>query len=249
MLSTYAYAVECILLICQLVPQHTKLFDLLELANWLTLVRLPLAAMLWIAPGNATWVCSLLAAAAISDMLDGRLANMLRARRLQHGSDPEVIDRAQAVGAWLDPLCDKTFVVSTLAVVYVGFQTDTWMLIAIAARELILVPTALVYRLSLRLRRIFRFDFRAGVLGKLATVAQFSTILMLILGAPYLTPAVVVTATIGVAAAIMYLRKAVLIARWIATNEFVSSRWEETQRKFNQDRFQEYSPTNAPMLR
>jgi phosphatidylglycerophosphate synthase len=203
---------------------YSNLKRVLEPANWLTLVRLPLAALLWMDPGNTTWMLYLLAGAAVSDMLDGRVAKALRARRLELGDDDAAVVRSHALGAWLDPLCDKTFVLSTLAVIYVGLGTPLWMLFAVAARELVLVPCALVYHSSPSLRRSIRFDFRAGTLGKLATVAQFSAVVAIVANAPYLAGAAILTAILGLAAAVFYLRKAINMARWLASNEWVCAK-------------------------
>ena len=52
----------------------------LSLPNVLTLARVPLAGLLWIVPGNAVYVFTLGAIAAITDMLDGRVARALRHR-------------------------------------------------------------------------------------------------------------------------------------------------------------------------
>lgn len=197
----------------------------LEPANWLTLVRLPLAALLWVESGNTTWLLYMLVGAAISDMLDGRVAKALRRRRLEAGEDKESVDRSHALGAWLDPLCDKTFVLSMLAVIYVGLGTPLWIILAIATRELILVPFALAYRLWPDLRRAIRFDFRAGFLGKLATVVQFFAVVAIVEGFALAEGAVVLAAVLGGAAALFYLRRAICSARLLATNEAIHAKW------------------------
>lgn len=202
---------------------------MLEPANWLTVIRLPMAAALWIAPDSKSWIYLMLALAAVTDMLDGRVAAALRKRRLARGDDREAVGRSQAVGAWLDPLCDKTFILSALAAIYVCFELEPWMLAALAAREIVLVPFAVAYRLSTRLQHMFRFDFRAGYLGKLATVAQFTSMLWILLEQPQLGVVVSTTGIFGILAALYYLRKAVHMARWLTTNELAYSKWLELQ--------------------
>ena len=200
-----------------------------ELANWMTLVRLPLGAALWIRPRDMVWIFVVLSLAALSDMLDGRVAIALRTRRVERGDDLEVVGRSHAVGAWLDPLCDKTLVLSALLVVYVTSHPPVWMLFAIASRELLLIPCAIAYRASSTLRRTFRFDFRAGALGKLATVAQFGAIVGFLVETSQLIPIVIATGILGAAAALLYLRKAVRFARWLANNTVFYQQWHEMQ--------------------
>lgn len=148
----------------------------LSLPNVLTLVRIPLAALLWIVPGNAVYLFSLGALAAVTDMLDGRVARAVRARRIARGQATEGLGDAQAVGAWLDPLCDKIFVMSAVGSVYVGWHPPVVVLALICTRELLLVPLMLLYEVLGRYRQHQQLDFRAGPAGKLTTVAQFASI-------------------------------------------------------------------------
>ena len=72
-----------------------------DLPNLLTLLRVPLAALIWVAPANALWLLGLMVLAAVSDWADGFFAR-------RAGLSPE------GLGAWLDPLCDKLFILSVL---------------------------------------------------------------------------------------------------------------------------------------
>lgn len=208
---------------------HLLRHPVFEPANWLTLIRLPLAGALWIRPSEPLWILGILALAALSDMLDGRVAIALRTRRIERGDDLEDVGRSHATGAWLDPLCDKTLVLSALLVIYVSSHPPVWMLFVIASRELLLVPCAIAYRASRFLQRTFRFDFRAGYLGKLATVAQFVAIVGLLFETSQLIPIAIAAGIIGVAAALQYLHKAVRFARWLATNTVFYDQWHEMQ--------------------
>ena len=48
--------------------------ELGTLPNLLTLVRIPLAALIWLAPTNPAWLLGLMVGAAVSDFLDGWFA-------------------------------------------------------------------------------------------------------------------------------------------------------------------------------
>lgn len=178
------------------------------LPNALTLSRLPMAAAVWIAPTHAPSMIALMIAAAVTDVLDGRFARAIRRRRLERGEDPGRLADKGGVGAWLDPVCDKTFVLSLLLAVYVARQPAWWVVPAIATRELFLVPMALGYRLVPGLRARMRFDFRAGWTGKLATVAQFVAVAALIAAPDAAGALAVVAAVVGFAAFVHYAVRA-----------------------------------------
>lgn len=179
----------------------------LSLPNVLTLVRVPLAGLLWIVPGNAAYVFTLGAIAAITDMLDGRVARALRARRIARGQATEGLGEAHAVGAWLDPLCDKIFVMSAVGSVYVGWQPPVAVLGLICTRELLLVPLMLLYELLGRYIPHRQLDFRAGLAGKLTTVAQFASVAAVMLMPSMVWPLATLACIAGLATAIAYTRR------------------------------------------
>lgn len=183
---------------------HERIFTT---PNLLTLSRLPMAAAVWLAPHDARLVIPLMIAAAVTDLLDGRFARAIRESRLRRGQDPGQLAGAKGIGAWLDPACDKIFVVSLLAAVYVANRPELYIVILIGAREWFLAPLALVYRLSRKLREQTDFDLRAGWVGKLATAAQFASV-----GAIVLTPRLtlyfaIASAVLGVLATYIYTRR------------------------------------------
>jgi phosphatidylglycerophosphate synthase len=136
---------------------------LLTLANALTLARAPLAALIWVAPREPGWLLGIIALAGLSDVLDGRLARAARRRRLARGQDPGNIEAAEAIGAWLDPLLDKLFVLSVLVAVGTSYPVSPIHLALIAAREITLLPLAAAYLVArARARRVVHLDFRAG---------------------------------------------------------------------------------------
>jgi cardiolipin synthase (CMP-forming) len=177
------------------------------LAHLLTLSRLPLALAFWAVvsrPGPAFVVLGL---AAATDLIDGVIARWVMRRRQQAGQAPP-----SRLGEWLDPLCDKTFVVSALAAVTVHLQPPLWLPLALATRELILVPLAAVYRFTPLLRSRMRYRFRAGAMGKAATVVQFLAISALLLRHPLAPAAALVAALVGLLAALIYIRRGIRMA-------------------------------------
>jgi phosphatidylglycerophosphate synthase len=145
---------------------------LLTLPNLLSVSRLPLGGLFWVALAHGAEHAELpfgvLAAAAVTDVLDGWIAR-------RRGTDPA------GMGSWLDPICDKVFVGSVLAAIYVQRRVPLSLLALILTRELLQLPMALVYRTSATLRRWLRYDFRASLLGKAATVVQFLAVSALVL--------------------------------------------------------------------
>lgn len=164
----------------------------------LTLSRIPLAGLVWLAPGSPAFVLSMMAVAGLTDVLDGFLARRFKRR----AGTPDLRD----AGAWLDPLCDKVFIVSALAAVAWAIRPPLWTLPLIAARELLQIPlfTWLKRRGILR-----RFDFRAAAVGKLATVVQFAAVAAILLRHPAALPLAWAAGVVGAAAVIYYARRAV----------------------------------------
>lgn len=154
----------------------------LVLADALTLSRLPLAAALWIAPEERWALLGLVVTAGITDVLDGWAAR--RAARKAGLPGP-----AGGAGDWLDPLCDKTFVLSAMGVVWVTTPMPAWALLALLTREVLLAVLFLAWRIVPVLRRRVRLAVRAEVLGKTTTVLQFAALVALVLAwaaAPFL---------------------------------------------------------------
>ncbi|MDP1829115.1 MAG: CDP-alcohol phosphatidyltransferase family protein [Archangium sp.] len=143
-------------------PTTTRplLRELGTLPNLLTLLRVPLAALIWVAPANVTWLLVLMVVAAVSDWLDGFFARRSGAA-------------AESMGAWLDPLCDKTFIVSLLVAVWVAQQPPVWMALVASTREVVLLPLVIARFAVPRLRK-GGIPWRAMLLGKATTVAQFA---------------------------------------------------------------------------
>src|ERR1700749_5136055 len=99
---------------------------LVTLPNALSLARLPLGGLFWAAlargPQHAELPFAVLAAAAVTDVLDGWIAR-------RRGTDPA------GMGSWLDPICDKLFVGAVIVALYVERHTPLVLLALVVARE------------------------------------------------------------------------------------------------------------------
>ncbi len=174
--------------------------------NLITLTRLPLAALAWLRPLETAFVLALMALAAATDVLDGWLERRARARRGTPADPP-------GAGAWLDPLCDKVFVISVLASIASARGTPLWLVPLIAAREILQTAAALVWRIVPEVRTRLRFEFRAAVLGKAATIAQFCAIGAILVDHPDRELLAAATGAVGLTAGLFYVRRAWRAAR------------------------------------
>jgi cardiolipin synthase len=176
----------------------------LTLPNALSVARLPLGGLFWVAlargPEHPELPFGVLAAAAFTDVLDGWLAR-------RRGTNPA------GMGSWLDPICDKLFVGSVLTALYVQRRAPLALLAFILTRELLQLPMVLVYRTSATLRRWLRYDFRASLLGKGATVVQFLAVSALILNAAIAWSLALLAFALGLLALADYIRRAIVIGK------------------------------------
>src|SRR3954451_11541627 len=107
------------------------------LAHALTLSRIPIAAVFWLTYGNRPLSLALVVLAALTDALDGNVARWVKRRT----------GAVSTIGEWLDPLADKLFIIIVLGAIQTRDPVP-WALIAlIVARELVLIPLAMIYRL------------------------------------------------------------------------------------------------------
>lgn len=170
----------------------------LDAPNLLTLSRLGLAALVWVAPGSPGWVLSVMAVAGFTDVLDGWAARTLEAEGKRRRSE----------GAWLDPLCDKVFVLSSLAAVWTARQPPWVVLPLVATRELLQAPLVLAYHLVPALRRHGRYEFRAALLGKATTVFQFLAVAAILFAHPLTYAFALLAALSGALAVAVYVVRA-----------------------------------------
>ena len=161
-------------------------------ADWISLSRLPLGAAAWLRPDDPLYVLALMAVAGATDVLDGWVA-----RRM--GGDE--------AGIWLDPLCDKLFVVSTVAAIWFARTPPIELLPLLVSREIVQTATFALMAVVPRLRPRRGFDLRAAYVGKLATVLQFATVAAILFEHASQTPLAVVTGVVGLVAGAYYARR------------------------------------------
>ena len=182
-------------------------------ANLLSLARVPLGflfSLALVAPwGGPVVATAMLVLAGITDVLDGLFARRAEARR----TGGLARETPAGTGSWLDPICDKLFVTTVLVAIWFASHPSLSVLALILARELAQVPLSLIYIGIPALRRWLRYDFRASVFGKAATVLQFAAILALLWKSPAAPLMAVVSFVVGLVALGDYLRRAIRLGR------------------------------------
>jgi cardiolipin synthase len=126
--------------------------------NILTSLRIVAAPMAGVAilRGHLGVALALFVAASVTDGLDGLLARVLH--------------QQSRLGAFLDPLADKSLLLSCyVALAYVG-KAPAWLIATIVVRDVLIVSA--VYLIYLR---IGRFTMAPSLPGKLTTFLQMAT--------------------------------------------------------------------------
>ena len=148
--------------------------------------------------GRPIAALAILAVAAVSDMLDGWLA-----RR-----DPHHV----CLGEWLDPVCDKFFIIAVMAGLYLSQHPSLKTLLPILTREAAILVLFLIHRLVPSLRGI-RYDYQAHALGKATTAAQFLAAAALVFAYPAAGYLAALCAVLGLLCAGVYARRGHAMAR------------------------------------
>ncbi|MCW9035755.1 MAG: CDP-alcohol phosphatidyltransferase family protein [Rhodospirillales bacterium] len=109
-----------------------------NIPNLITVVRIfAVPYVVWLMLQNnffvAFWV---FIAAGISDALDGYLAKVLNAR--------------SKLGGYLDPLADKALIISVFMTLTYMERIDSWFIVLVLVRDLIIMVGALLYHLKTR---------------------------------------------------------------------------------------------------
>src|SRR5262245_56738750 len=142
---------------------------LLTLPNAVSMSRLVLAAA-FVALRDPSARLALLAGAAATDFLDGWLARRSQA--------------TTRVGALIDPIADRLFVLTALCTYLIERTISTSTFFIVLSRDIMTVIGFFVARSIPWLRAV---EFRARLLGKLVTVLQLVT-LAAVLIAPSAVP-------------------------------------------------------------
>lgn len=106
----------------------------LTLPNLLTAARLCLVPFVvwYLAQGKLDTAFWLFTAAAVTDLLDGNLARLL--------------NQKSVLGAWLDPIADKTMLLSTLLMLVWLDVLPLWLGALVALRDIVVLLGAAAYR-------------------------------------------------------------------------------------------------------
>ncbi|MBX3188164.1 MAG: CDP-alcohol phosphatidyltransferase family protein [Labilithrix sp.] len=171
--------------------------DLLVLPNLVSAARVPLALAFPFAK-TASRASLLLAAAGLTDVLDGWLAR----RRGQ----------ATPLGAVVDGFADKVFAASVLSTLVRRGRLSWASALLLAARELVELPLA-ARVLASPSAPLFARERGANALGKLATVLEHASALVALLGARPRRALVAATAIVGLLAATSYWRREIRAVR------------------------------------
>ncbi|UQA58050.1 CDP-alcohol phosphatidyltransferase family protein [Polyangium aurulentum] len=164
--------------------------DLGRIPNLVSMMRLPLAALFPLVVENAPAALAVLAAAGLTDVLDGWLA-----RRS---------GQTTTVGAVVDPIADKVFAATVVITLLSHHKMPGWALPALLSREILEAPLVLWVLLSRRFRGARKSEARANVPGKLATTVQFAAVLTAIAAPALVSVTLVAAAVSGAAAGVSY---------------------------------------------
>jgi cardiolipin synthase (CMP-forming) len=157
----------------------------LTLPNLLSASRFPLAAA-FLAIEQTPVRVALIGAASLTDVLDGWLARRHQTTRL---------------GALLDPIADKTFVLVAISAFLVAGEISTLEYFVILLRDF---ATAIGFVVAYLLSGLDPKNFKARTSGKVVTVLQLATVLALVLHLEVLHPLIWLVGAASVWAVIDY---------------------------------------------
>jgi cardiolipin synthase (CMP-forming) len=128
-------------------------------SNQITLLRLlfvPVFAIL-ILDRNYRAALLVLTAAAVSDVLDGLVARLLK--------------QESALGVALDPIADKILMTTGYITLSLRGALPWWLTVVVLSRDVVILTTALIISLVAGYR-----PFHPSLLGKASTAAQIATL-------------------------------------------------------------------------
>ena len=169
---------------------------LLTPSNQITLLRLlfvPVFAIL-VMDRHYRAALAVLTAAALSDVLDGTVARLLK--------------QESALGVALDPIADKILMTTACITLALRAAVPWWLTIIVLSRDVAILTTAALISLVAGYR-----PFYPSLVGKASTAAQVATVFAAVCrraGVPYITPEVVTTfvylaAALTLASAVHYV--------------------------------------------
>lgn len=158
----------------------------LVLLNILSLSRLPMAVA-FIVESDVRVRAALVMLAAFSDFLDGWIA---RHKGL-----------ATRLGALIDPVADRAFMVTAIVVCYLDGLIALPEVMLLLVRDIGTAVGFIVTRLVPKLRRA---ELKARMLGKVVTTLQLVTLLCVLLFPPAVRPLVALIAVLSLASVVDY---------------------------------------------
>lgn len=153
------------------------------IADFCSALRIPLAVAFVLLPSMGARL-TLLALAAVSDLLDGVLARRLGPSRL---------------GAFVDPVADRLFMACGFGVVAFSGLLHWWEVAGVLLRD---IAASLAFFITAGLGRAASIPARP--IGKMVTLAQLLTLLAFLLAPAWLRPMAWITTTIGLYAILDY---------------------------------------------
>ncbi len=166
-------------------------------ADLVSAVRVPLAVAFPLVSNPAR--LGILAAAAVTDLLDGPLAR-------RFGSS--------VLGSVIDPVADKLFMASAFGVVAVSGRLAPLEIVGVLLRDIV---ATVAFAATIFWRRPRAIPARAG--GKAVTVAQVLTLVAFLTGSPLLQPMAWATTAIAIYAIWDYYRVAPAAERRVGGTE------------------------------
>lgn len=131
----------------------------LTLPNLLTALRLLLApVVLWrVLAGDMQGAFWVFVAAAVTDLLDGNIARLF--------------NQKSVLGAWLDPIADKTMLLTTLFALVWADVLPQWLLVVVLLRDAVVLLGAAAFRWLTG-----SLEVRPTLSGKVATFVEFTLV-------------------------------------------------------------------------
>ena len=175
--------------------------------NLLSLLRVPMAIMVWQVVRDPVALLMLAGLAGLTDVLDGVAARSMPTRDASDTTSPA----QRNMGDWLDPLCDKIFVASAIVAAAYVYRPSPQILLLILFRD---VAQSLLFLLALPLlwRHRVHLNFRANRWGKTTTVLQFASLVAILFSSQWLPLLAYAAALCGLMAVGVYARRS--LQKW-----------------------------------
>jgi len=133
---------------------------ILNIPNLLTLARILITPFIIYAilEQQAVLALILMAAAGVTDMLDGAIARYFNQR--------------STVGSYMDPLADKLLLISTIVTLYFIDHLPLYLFLAVIFRDLIIVVGAIAYEMVTH-----KLEMQPSIASKVTTFLQITLVL------------------------------------------------------------------------